>query len=101
MLASLSFFGLYYFLLSLFCLCNSKGVIPNYSSFKLGGVQLRGKNAATLQLLFLTLSLFVNIFKLLWRISIAVVWFIVLAIKWLVDFLIGFYRGYSFDSSTT
>lgn len=74
---------------------------PNYSSFKLGGVQLRGKNAATLQLLFLALSLFINIFKFLWRISMAVVWFVFLAIKWLVDFLIGFYRGYTSNNPTT
>jgi len=73
---------------------------PNYSSFKLGGEQLRGENAATLQLLFLALSLFINIFKFLWRISMAVVWFIVLAIKWLVDFLIGFYRGYTSNNPT-
>lgn len=73
---------------------------PNYSSFKLAGVQLRGKNAATLQLIFLALSLFVNIFKFLWRISMAVLWFMFLAIKWLVDFLIGFYRGYTSNNPT-
>jgi cell shape-determining protein MreC len=59
----------------------------------LGGVQLRGKNAATLQLLFLAVSLFINIIKVLWYISISVTWFIFLAIKWFVDFLIGFYKG--------
>ena len=73
---------------------------PNYSSFKLAGVQLRGKNAATLQLIFLALSLFVNIFKFLWRISMAVLWFMFLAIKWFVDFLIGFYRGYTSNNPT-
>ncbi|WP_257984541.1 hypothetical protein [Psychroflexus sp. MES1-P1E] len=54
-----------------------------------------------LQLLFLALSLLVNILKFLWRISMAVVWFIILAIKWLLDFLIGFYRGYTSNNPTT
>ena len=68
---------------------------PNYSSFKLGGVQVRGKNAAILQLIFLAFSLFVNIFKFLWYISTTILWFIFLSLKWIVDFLIGFYKGYN------
>jgi hypothetical protein len=67
---------------------------PNYSSFKVGGVQVRGKNAATLQLIFLATSLLVNIFKFLWYISINILWFLFLSLKWIVDFLIGFYKGY-------
>lgn len=67
---------------------------PNYSSFKLGGVQVRGKNAAALQLIFLTFSLLVNVFKFLWFISTTILWFIFLSLKWFVDFFIGFYRGY-------
>ncbi|WP_028872935.1 hypothetical protein [Psychroserpens burtonensis] len=66
---------------------------PNYSSFKLGGIQVRGKNAAVLQLLFLALHLIVNIFKFLWHVSITLLWFIFLSLKWFVDFLIGFYKG--------
>ena len=67
---------------------------PNYSSFKLGGVQVRGKNAAALQLIFLVTSLLINIFKFLWYISITLLWFAFLSLKWIVDFFIGFYRGY-------
>jgi hypothetical protein len=67
---------------------------PNYSSFKLGGVQVRGKNAATLQLIFLATSLLINLFKFLWYISTTILWFVFLTLKWLVDFFIGFYRGY-------
>ena len=67
---------------------------PNYSSFKLGGVQVRGKNAAILQLTFLAFSLFVNMFKFLWHVSTTLLWFIFLSLKWIVDFLIGFYKGY-------
>ena len=67
---------------------------PNYSSFKLRGVQVRGKNAATLQLLFLAFGLLMAIFKLSWYLSKTIFWFVFLSIKWVVDFFIGFYRGY-------
>lgn len=67
---------------------------PNYSSFKLGGVQVRGKNAAALQLIFLATSLLINLFKFLWYISITMLWFTFLSLKWFVDFFIGFYKGY-------
>jgi hypothetical protein len=67
---------------------------PNYSSFKLGGVQVRGKNAATLQLIFMVISLIINVFKFLWYISISILWFAFLAVKWVVDFIVGFYKGY-------
>ena len=33
---------------------------PNYSSFKLGGVQVRGKNDATFQMIYMVIILFVN-----------------------------------------
>ena len=66
---------------------------PNYSSFKLGGVQVRGKNAAILQSTFLAFRLFVNMFKFLWHVSAIILWFIFLSLKWYVDFLIGFYKG--------
>ena len=67
---------------------------PNYSSFKLSGVQVRGKNAATLQIIFIATSLFVNIFKFVWYTSITLLWFAFLSLKWIVDFFIGFYKGY-------
>ena len=66
---------------------------PNYSSFKLGGVQVRGKNAATLQLIFLIFGLLAGIFKFFWHISKTIFWFAFLSIKWVVDFFIGFYKG--------
>jgi hypothetical protein len=68
---------------------------PNYSSFKLAGVQVRGKNAATLQLIFLGFSLLVNVFKFLWYVSTTTLWFIFLFLKWITDFFIGFYKGYN------
>ena len=67
---------------------------PNYSSFKLGGVQVRGKNAATFQMIFMVVILLVNLFKLLWHIFISFLWFGFLSIKWIVDFTIGFFKGF-------
>jgi hypothetical protein len=66
---------------------------PNYSSFKLAGVQVRGKNAATLQLLFIAFTLVKNVIKLLWHIMINILWMAFLMLKWVVDFIIGFYKG--------
>jgi hypothetical protein len=67
---------------------------PNYSSFKMAGVQVRGKNAAILQLIFMAFSLLATVFKLLWHAGTATLWILFLSIKWLVDFVIGFYKGY-------
>jgi len=67
---------------------------PNYSSFKLAGVQVRGKNAAALQLIFIVFSLLAIIFKFFWHLGVAALWLVFLTIKWAVDFLIGFYKGY-------
>ena len=67
---------------------------PNYSSFKLGGVQVRGKNAATFQLIYMTIILFINFIKVFWHIFISILWFLFLTLKWIVDFTIGFFKGY-------
>jgi hypothetical protein len=66
----------------------------NYSSFKLGGIQVRGKNAATLQLLYMLVILCVNCIKIFWHVSIAVFWFVFLLLKWMVAFSIGFFKGF-------
>ncbi|EAR12517.1 hypothetical protein PI23P_07825 [Polaribacter irgensii 23-P] len=67
---------------------------PRSSSFKLGGIQIRGKNAAILQLTFLAFSLVLNILNFLWHFSVTILWLFFLSVKWFVDFLIGFYKGY-------
>jgi hypothetical protein len=67
---------------------------PNYSSFKFGGVQVRGKNAATFQMIYMMLILIVNSIKILWHLSVSFLWFSFLAAKWLVDFSIGFVKGF-------
>ena len=67
---------------------------PNYSSFKLGGIQVRGKNAATFQMIYMLIILFVNFIKVFWHIFISILWFGFLSIKWIVDFTIGFFKGF-------
>ena len=67
---------------------------PNYSSFKLGGIQVRGKNAATFQLIYMVLILIVNSIKVLWHLFVSILWFAFLILRWLVDFSIGFVRGF-------
>ena len=71
---------------------------PNYSSFKLGGVQVRGKNAATFQMIYMVIILFVNFTKLSWHIFISILWFGFLTLKWIVDFTIGFFKGVRLNS---
>jgi hypothetical protein len=60
----------------------------------MAGVQVRGKNAAILQLIFMAFSLLGTVFKLLWHVGTSTLWILFLSIKWLVDFVIGFYKGY-------
>lgn len=67
---------------------------PNYSSFKLGGVQVRGKNAAMFQMIYMVIILLVNFIKFFWYASISILWFGFLSMKWIVDFIIGFFKGF-------
>ena len=67
---------------------------PNYSSFKLVGIQVRGKNAATFQLIYMVLILITNSIKVLWHLTVSVLWFGFLILKWLIDFSIGFIKGF-------
>ena len=71
---------------------------PNYSSFNLGGVQVRGKKAANLQIVYMLLTLIVNTIKLLWYFFISVLWLVFLIFKWLIDFNIGFIKGFKTSS---
>tara|TARA_B100001564_G_scaffold105437_1_gene87237 strand:+ start:123855 stop:124391 length:537 start_codon:yes stop_codon:yes gene_type:complete len=71
---------------------------PNYSSFKLGGVQVRGKKAATLQIVYMLLTLIINTIKLFWYLFISVLWLVFLIFKWLIDFNIGFIKGFKTSS---
>jgi hypothetical protein len=68
---------------------------PNYSSFKFGGVQIRGKNAVIFSLVYFFFSLIFNFIKLFWQIIKTILWLIFLIVKWFFDFFIGFYKGFN------
>ena len=67
---------------------------PNYSSFKMAGIQVRGKNAATFQMIYMIIILCVNFIKFFCYTAISILWFGFLFMKWVVDFTIGFFKGY-------
>lgn len=60
----------------------------------MGGVQVRGKNAKTLQLIYFSFILALNAIKLFWYIFINFIWFSFLIIKWIFGFFVGFYKGF-------
>ena len=67
---------------------------PNYSSFNIGGIQVRGKNAGAFQMIYIISILFINSIKIIWHIIISIFWFGFLILKWLLDFSIGFFRAF-------
>ena len=67
-------------------------------AFKLGGVQVRGKNAATFQVIYMVIILLVNLIKVFWYAAIYILWFGLLTLKWVVDFTIGFFKGVRLNS---
>jgi hypothetical protein len=71
---------------------------PNYSSFKLGGVQIRGKNAAIFQLIYFGFIISVNIIKLFWQIAVIILWYAFLIIRWFFGFIVGFYKGFKYST---
>lgn len=60
----------------------------------MGGIQVRGKNAATLQLLYMIVIACVNTIKLMWHITILTIWYSYLLIRWIIDFTFGFVRSF-------
>ena len=66
---------------------------PQYSSFKLAGVQLRGKKAAQFQLIYMLIMtvVFSVIFGL--KLIVFVLWLLALPILFLWDFIVGFLNG--------
>lgn len=64
-----------------------------YSSFKLAGVQLRGKKAAQIQLIYMSImaAVFLAVFGV--RILVFLVWMLWLPFAFVLDFFVGFVRG--------
>lgn len=67
---------------------------PQYSSFKLAGVQLRGRKAAQLQLIFMAVMLAVWLVMFGFRLAVFLLWLVFLPIMVLWDAVVGFVRGF-------
>jgi len=66
---------------------------PQYSSFKLAGVQLRGKKAAQLQVIYMLIMAAVFLVAVIARASVFVFWLAILPVLVVWDILVGFVRG--------
>ena len=66
---------------------------PQYSSFKFAGVQLRGKKAAQLQVIYMLFIAAVVLLALMARAGIYLLWLLVLPILFVWDLLVGFVQG--------
>jgi len=67
---------------------------PRYSSFKVGGVQMRGKNAATLQAIVMVFILAYNLLKFGLLFAAWFGWFVLTFSLWVSDVIRGFARGF-------
>ena len=66
---------------------------PKYSSFKFGGVQLRGKRAAQIQAVYMLIIATVLLFVFLARMVVFLFWVLALAVLFVCDFLVGLIKG--------
>lgn len=73
---------------------------PQYSSFKIAGVQMRGKKAAQLQLLYMSVmaAVFLTVFGV--RLVVFVAWILWLPVIFMIDFMVGFVRGVTGRTNT-
>lgn len=67
---------------------------PQYSSFKLAGVQLRGRKAAQLHLIFMMFMAAVWIAMIGLRLALFVLWLAFLPVLLVWDMAVGFMRGF-------
>ena len=66
---------------------------PQYSSFKFAGVQLRCKNAAQLQVIYILIAAAVVLLAFIARAGIYLLWLLALPILFVWDLLVGFIQG--------
>lgn len=67
---------------------------PQYSSFKFAGVQLRGRKAAQLQLVFMTIMAGVWLVMIGLRLALFLLWLALLSVLLVWDLSVGFMRGF-------
>ncbi len=68
---------------------------PQYSSFKFAGVQLRGKKAAQLQVIYMLITAAVVLLAFMARAAIYLLWLLALPVLFVWDLLVGFVQGMS------
>ncbi|MEN8934192.1 MAG: hypothetical protein ABF245_04585 [Planktotalea arctica] len=66
---------------------------PQYSSFKFAGIQLRGKKAAQLQVIYLLIAATVFLAAVIAKALVFVLWLATLPLFFFWDILVGFVRG--------
>ena len=66
---------------------------PQYSSFKFAGVQLRGKKAAQLQVIYMLITAAVVLLAFMARAAIYLLWLLALPILFVWDLLVGLVQG--------
>ena len=66
---------------------------PQYSSFKFAGVQLRGKKAAQLQVIYMLITAAVVLLAFMARAAIYLLWLLALPVLFVWDLLVGFVQG--------
>ena len=66
---------------------------PQYSSFKFAGVQLRGKKAAQLQVIYMLITAAVVLLAFMAHAGIYLLWLLALPILFVWDLLVGFVQG--------
>ena len=66
---------------------------PQYSAFKFAGVQLRGKKAAQLQVIYMLITAAVVLLAFMARAAIYLLWLLALPILFVWDLLVGFVQG--------
>jgi hypothetical protein len=66
---------------------------PQYSSFKFAGVQLRGKKAAQLQLIYMLIMAAAVLAVFGARLLVVALWLVALPFLFLWDLLVGFFKG--------
>lgn len=66
---------------------------PQYSSFKFAGVQLRGKKAAQLQVIYMLITAAVVLLAFMARAAIYLLWLLAMPVLFVWDLLVGFVQG--------
>lgn len=66
---------------------------PQYSSFKIAGVQMRGKKAAQLQLFYMAIMSIIFLVIFGFKLAIFLLWILWLPVIFMIDFMVGFVRG--------